>query len=549
MGFVRLTNPLARWRQRELLRDLSTQIGRVEEYLGRRPASTLDGSGPVIFFNASTRIHRLSLNAAFSLLASWGLRAAGQEVKYLVCHEGMSPCVLGTDRRSPEASPPCRICLDLSAVLFPPAAVIRLTQDPPGRNSIFRELQRLPLESLVAWEHDGLPLGELTQPSVRWVLHRHRLADSAVVRSLYAGYLASAVTVAQQVRALLATWKPRAMVVFNGIFYPEAVARRVVEEAGLPVITHEVGLQAGSAFFSHREATFREVELPDGFQWTAKQQDQLDQVLGRRFRGEFTMAGVKFWPEMRSLPASLVEKCRSFRQLVSVFTNVVFDTSQVHANVLFDDMFEWLNALAGIIRRERETLFVIRAHPDESRRGKESQESVQAWVQETLLDRLANVVFVGPDERLSSYELIRASKFVLVYNSSVGLEALILGTPALSAGRARFTQMPTTTFPTSRSDYLKTLEAFLTADRIEVTETQSRNARTFLYYELFHASLDLSEFVVTDPELEGMVRFSDFAPARLAEADIFRVLREGILEGRPFVSTGRPVPPDDGSAI
>ena len=545
---MRFTNPLARWRQRELLRDLTTQVARVEDYLGRRPSKTLEGAGPVIFFNASTRIHRLSLNGAFSLLASWGLRAAGQEVKYLVCRAGMSPCVLGTNRRSPEASPPCRICLDLSAVLFPPSAVLALTQDSLRTNGLYRELQRLPLEALVAWEHEGLPLGGMTQPSVRWVLHRHRLADSAVLRKLYAGYLASAVTVAQQVRTLMAAWKPRAMVVFNGIFYPEAVARRVAEEAGLPVITHEVGLQPGSAFFSHREATFREVELPEGFQWTPEQQDRLDQVLGRRFRGEFTMAGVQFWPEMTSLPASLVEKRRSFQQMVSVFTNVVFDTSQVHANVLFDDMFDWLNSLADIMRRERDTLFVIRAHPDESRRGKESQESVRAWVHETLLDRLANVVFVGPDERLSSYELIRASKLVLVYNSSVGLEALILGTPALSAGRARFTQMATTTFPTSRSDYLRTLEAFLGSERIDVTQAQSRNARTFLYYELFHASLDLSEFLRTDAEMEGMVRFSNFEPARLAEADIFRVLREGILEGKPFVSTGRTVLPDRGTA-
>ena len=545
---MRFTNPLARWRQRELLRDLSSQIARVEEYLGRRPSKPFEGAGPVIFFNASTRIHRLSLNGAFRLLASWGLRAAGQEVKYLVCHAGMSPCVLGTDRRSPETSPPCRICRDLSRVLFPPSAVLPLTQDPSRMNGLYRELQRLPLEALVAWEYEGLPLGGMTQPSVRWVLHRHRLADSAVVRSLYAGYLASAVTVADEVQKLLSQWKPRAMVVFNGIFYPEAVARRVAEMAALPVITHEVGLQPGSAFFSHREATFREVELPDGLQWTPEQQDQLDQVLGRRFRGEFTMAGVQFWPEMKSLPASLAEKRGSFRQLVSVFTNVVFDTSQVHANVLFDDMFEWLNTLAGIMRRERDTLFVIRAHPDETRPGKESQESVTAWVQESLLDRMANVVFVGPDERLSSYELIRASKFVLVYNSSVGLEALILGTPALSAGRARFTQMPTTTFPASRSAYLETLGAFLNADRIDVTEAQSRNARTFLYYELFHASLDLSEFLVTDPELDGMVRFSHFAPARLAEADVFRVLREGILDGRPFLSAGRSVPPEGGAA-
>ncbi len=57
------------------------------------------------------------------------------------------------------------------------------------------------------------------------------------------------------------------------------------------------------------------------------------------------------------------------------------------------------------------------------------------------------MVFVGPQETLSSYELIQKSKFVMVYNSTIGLEASIMGAAVLCAGKARFTQYPTVFFP------------------------------------------------------------------------------------------------------
>jgi hypothetical protein len=522
------------------LHGVSPQIARVERYLEGLPESPASSGPPVFFFNASTRIHRLSLNGAFSLLAAWGLRAAGHDARYLVCHRALHPCVLGTDRRAPQAVPPCGPCLDLSAVLFPPSKTLPLRVEASSVEREIREMGKASLATLMAWESEGLPLGELTLPSVRWILRRHALEDTEIVRRLFAGYLASAACLAKEVGDLLSRGKPKALVVFNGVFYPEAVARRVAENAGLPVVTHEVGLQPGSAFFSHREATFREVEVPDGFTMTAERERVLDEVLARRFRGDFTMAGIRFWPEMKGLPPAVVEMRRSFRQMVSVFTNVVFDTSQIHAHVLFPDMFAWLADLAETIRRQDDTLFVLRAHPDETRRGKESQETVSAWLRSEGLEGRPNVVGVGPDERVSSYDLIRNSKFVLVYNSSIGLEASILGTPVLSAGRARFTQLATTTFPSSRDEYRQTLARFLSAERLEAPAEHTRNARAFLYVELFHASLDLSEFLVADSDLPGMVRFSPFAPNRLGQAEVLRVLTDGILEGKPFLAAASP---------
>jgi hypothetical protein len=328
---------------------------------------------------------------------------------------------------------------------------------------------------------------------------------------------------------------PRALVVFNGVFYPEAVARSIARTMDIPVITHEVGLRPLSAFFSHDEATFRRVELPDGARLTGPQQNEVEQVLASRIRGDFSMAGVRFWPRMDGLPKSVRDQGARRKRIVSVFTNVIFDTSQIHANVAFADMFEWLDALADVMEKATDTLFVIRAHPDETRPGKVSQESVRAWYESSRVRARQNVVFIGPGEFTSSYELIRASKLVLVYNSSVGLEAAALGVPVLAAARARYSHLPVAVLPATREAYGRQLEAMLASPEIVGPSGASETARAFLYWELFRASLDLSEFLSPHPQFAGMVTFQEFAPDRLQHSMALTCVANGILQGAPFV--------------
>jgi hypothetical protein len=105
------------------------------------------------------------------------------------------------------------------------------------------------------------------------------------------------------------------------------------------------------------------------------------------------------------------------------------------------------------------------------------------------------VVFVGPKETLSSYELILKSKFVMVYNSTIGLEASIMGAAVLCAGKARFTQYPTVFFPQTVDEQRSKTREFLAADSIDVPLEFKRNARRFLYYQLFRTSLPFGEFL------------------------------------------------------
>lgn len=491
---------------------------------------------PVVFFNASTRLEGMSLNASFSLVASWALRMQGTPVVHFVCAQGLRPCVLGTQRDDPLAKPPCRACQAQSRAVYHGAK---------KRPFVYREdaalrqaLQGRSVADLTALEYGGVPLGRLVTPALRWILRRHTLEENAATRTLLCQYLLSAYSLAQQFGELLDDVKPQAVVVFNGQFYPEATARWVAQQRGLRVITHEVGLLPTTAYFTPGEATAYPIDIPETFDLDEAQNRQLDEYLEKRFQGNFSMAGVQFWPEMQPLGEDFWQRASKFRQIVPIFTNVVFDTSQGHANVLFPHMFAWLDQTLEVIRAHPETLFVIRAHPDELRPGKESRESVAMWAEERNVRALPNVLFVDATEYFSSYELIQRSKFVMIYNSTIGLEASLMGAAVLCAGKARFTQLQTVFLPPTAEAYRQMVEEFLASETITPPAEHQRNARRFLYYQLFRTSLPFGRWLEEDGVWRGYTVFKPkvtWQDLLTQYSPVLRTVVDGILKGESFL--------------
>ena len=532
--------------KRGLVRRLNNaKIARMAKRITRQAPTPL--GAPVAFFKASTGIDDLSWNSGFHLLASWALRLNGIPIAYFACHAGMSHCVLGTNRDNVHKAPPCKSCIYQSQTLYTDVPNSQSTNSQLAVSRVYwfdyqpdaqlaTAVANLPLQSLMTFEWQGLPLGALCLPGLRWILRIHHLNDDEPTRYLLREYILSAWNVAQKFATFLDQTQPRAVVVFNGQFYPEATARYIAQQRGIRVITHEVGLQPASAFFTDGEATAYPIHIPDEFELNDEQNAKLDAYLAKRFQGDFSMAGIKFWADMKGLDESFLQKAAKFKQIVPIFTNVIFDTSQPHANTVFEDMFDWLDMTLDVLRAHPQTLFVIRAHPDELRVRKASRETVAAWVEATGADREPNVVFVAPGETLSSYELIQKSKFVMVYNSTIGLEASIMGTVVLCAGKARFTQYPTVFFPQTIDDVRRRMEEFLEAEKIDVPPEFKRNARRFLYYQLFRTSLPFGDFL--EPSVRTtQTRLKSFELEQLSpeKSKAIEAIFDGLLNDGDFL--------------
>jgi len=388
-----------------------------------------------------------------------------------------------------------------------------------------------------------LPLGKIVLPSLRWATRQHTLVDDEPTRFLFREYILSAWQIAKSYLKFLDQVDPQIMVVFNGVLYPEATVRWLAQKRDLRVITHEVGFKPFSAFFTDQQATAYQVNIPENYQLSIEQNKVLDDYLEQRFEGKFSMAGIEFWPEIRQMDDELIEKADRFDQIVPVFTNVIFDTSQIHANTVFSTMFSWLDLVYELIKSHPDTLFVIRAHPDELRSGKQSRESVPGWVAQNKVDQLPNVVFIGPREYLSSYELIQRSKFVMVYNSSIGLEAALMGKAVLCGGKARYTQYEIVYFPETPQDYRKQAEEFLSTEKVlELPEIYLNNARRFMYFQQFKASLPFDDYL-EEHTLPGYVRLKPFSWRQLKaeNSPTMQALINGIINQQPFILEERAI--------
>ncbi|HEY5269027.1 MAG TPA: hypothetical protein VII97_01725 [Anaerolineales bacterium] len=516
---------------------LARQVaGRARPALDRRP---------VVFFNASARLSGLSQNSAFSLITSWAVRLAGVPVVHFVCKAGMSRCILGTDQDCPQQPPPCGMCIRQSKVNYTGADTCYFTYQRD--ETLAATLKELSLAELVRYEQPlpdtwlpdsklpaSLSLGALILPSLCWRMRLQSLDDDEPTRFLCREFILSAWNVACEFNALLERVRPQAAILFNGLQFPEAVAAWLCRRRSVRVITHETSFQPFSAFFLEGEVTTYSIPLPEAG-LTPEQDAQVDADLQKRRQGDFIMAGVKFWKGMQGLPDELVQKASSFKQVVAVFTNVIFDTSLVLANVVFADMFSWLDELLKVFRAHPETLFVIRAHPDEDRPGKASRESVAMWVGRNLVAALPNVIFIPPQEYISSYELARFSKFVLTYNSTIGIEITLTGKPVLCAGRASFNEHETAYFELDRPGYFRRLDSLLAADQPEVPAERLRTARRYWYFRNYRFTLPFGTFIESTVPV-GYVRLKKFTWRDLLpeQSATVRALLNGLLHEKRF---------------
>jgi len=122
----------------------------------------------------------------------------------------------------------------------------------------------------------------------------------------------------------------------------------------------------------------------------------------------------------------------------------------------------------------------------------------------------------------------------MVYNSTIGLEASIMGAAVLCAGKARFTQYPTVFFPQTMKGIKSKLEEFLAAEKIDIPSEFKRNARRFLYYQLFRTSLPFGRFL--EPSVRTtQTKLKTFELKELLESEAVKTILDGLLNDGDFL--------------
>jgi hypothetical protein len=109
-----------------------------------------------------------------------------------------------------------------------------------------------------------------------------------------------------------------------------------------------------------------------------------------------------------------------------------------------------------------------------------------------------------------------------------------MGAAVLCAGKARFTQYPTVFFPQTVDAVRSKTEEFLATERIDVPAEFKRNARRFLYYQLYRTSLPFGDFL--EPSVRTtQTKLKTFKLDQLLESDAIKVILDGLLNNGDFL--------------
>ena len=114
---------------------------------------------------------------------------------------------------------------------------------------------------------------------------------------------------------------------------------------------------------------------------------------------------------------------------------------------------------------------------------------------------------------MSSYDLIMSSDFIVVYNSTVGLEALLMGKPVVLGGKPKYYRISFLNVPKSPNEYLSELISNLKNSVAVLSQTQIDEARSFFFQLFFEAGGELGTYIkVFDLSTPGTVILQDNLP-------------------------------------
>lgn len=344
------------------------------------------------------------------------------------------------------------------------------------------------LESWQSLEFEGIPLGQVVQPSVlRW-LERQTLKDhfGKFEAEVYRGFLETSVRFAMQVSRCISSLKPDRLLTLNGTYALQAVAYHMGKARRLPVVTYELaGLFSNSVpvlnkdFAKPEWSWWRSVPLSpsEGIVW--------QRYLKRREKVHFPTNG-----------RISLNGLSGFDLLCS---NIRWDISLIGAHRIFDSMIDWIRKTIEWYVREKRPL-LIRIHPLDHRRWENVQSKALAEsIQKEFPNLPSYIRVLGPQSSISTYEILRHARRVLVYNSTIGLEAAVRGCEVIVAGAAPYAGLGFTFEPDSRDVYFKRLEVIPR----KLTPVQIELANRYGFYYLLRRTIPL-RLIEVEKDSEGM---------------------------------------------
>ena len=146
------------------------------------------------------------------------------------------------------------------------------------------------------------------------------------------------------------------------------------------------------------------------------------------------------------------------RPITLLCSNIVWDTAVIDRDICFSGLFDWVRYCINCFKNKPHEILVIRVHPAEVRLHIKTLERLQDRIEKEFPHLPENVRVVRAENSISTYHLIEIAHRVIVYTSTVGLEAALMSKEVLVCARTHYRDKGFTIDINDRDAIQKTLD-------------------------------------------------------------------------------------------
>ena len=489
--------------------------------------------------------------ATLESLLGMALMQRGAEVHVLLCDATLPACMDCDMTWYPDqeqfvkfgpSQDLCLSCFEPSEKIFESLG-IRVHKYSSWISSKEREEVRslsstIPMKQIPNFVWEGISVGEHGMAGALRFFARATLDDEPRAEPVLRRYFHAALITARVIHNILQSQRYECAMFHHGIYVPQGIIGEVARKNGVKVVNWNPAYRKNCFIFSHGTTYHHTMmdeptSLWEDLPWTSAMDEKLTTYLQSRERG------TQDWIYFHERPIDDLDSwiresgMNPQKPCVGLLTNVMWDAQLHYPQNAFGSMLEWVIQTIRYFSERPELQLVIRVHPAERSGAIPSRQFVVDEIGKVFPGLPPNVFLIGPENRLSTYSVMKMCNAALIYGTKMGVELCSIGIPVIVAGEAWIRNKGLTYDAVNCEEYFRLLDQipFLS----KMSASQVVRSRKYAYHFFFRRMIPLKSLKPIGNWPLYRVHVSQIKDLKPGVDPGLDLICDGILHGSPFV--------------
>ena len=292
------------------------------------------------------------------------------------------------------------------------------------------------------------------------------------------------IAISANVGRVIVAGKYDRVIMNHGLYSSTGPARRIIQNAGIPVLTHDRAKRKHCLNFTWNQSSdkwdiSKIWEQKKDIPLTADQLKKVNEYLKSRIQHSGDRLVYNFGDQ--ESPEKLADrlKIRLDKPVYTLFTNVLWDAASSQREIVFKNPVEWVVETIRWFEANPELQLLVKIHPAEVVIG--TRQPFIDVLKEHIKQIPENVVIIPPDEKINSWSVYDITDLGIVHTTTAGMEMPLVGVPVVVVSNTHYRNKGFTLDVNSQEEYFETLQDF-GVHRQKVSDFEKNLAKKYAYY-------------------------------------------------------------------